>query len=726
MNEPAQQVDTPSDFGDDPSAVVSRWISELELSEKEQRPWVERGRRIVRRYAEDRADTFGVRRRRFALLWANIQTLAPAIYARTPTAVVSRRWKDADPVGRLAAELVERALNFSLEAADFADLMTALRDEYLLVGRGQAWVRYVPHIRTAAAGGDPAAADGEITDASAQYDEVIWEEAIPDHVHWEDFGANPARTWAEVRFVWRRCFMTRDELVDRFGEDKGRACPLDWKADGARGESGDKDTQFAKAAVYEIWDKVSRRVFWVCKAYTEDCLDVRDDPLGLKDFFPCPRPLLATSGPDSIIPTPDYVYYESQAQEIDELTRRIGLLTDALKVRGFYAGTESARLTDLFAAETNTLAPIENWAAVSGAGGVASLVSWFPVDMVAGVLKSCIETRQQMLDDVFQITGIADIMRGDTDPDETASAQQIKATWGSSRVRDKQRELARFARDLLRIMGEVIAQRFSTDTLARMTGVHLLASPAAKEALAAQLRLQAAQPPAPGAGPVQPAPDLLRLLGDPTWAEVEAVLRDNAARTFRIEIETDSTIEPDDQDEKARRIEFVQAVGLYLEKTLAVVQLAPEMLPVVVEGLKFLVRGFRVGREMEDVIDQALDQLQARAAAAPPAPAQPGPSQAAEQVKAEAASTNAQANVARAQAAQHRAETEDFKARANAQIGMAEIAAENQRADADRAADLSLGAAQVRAGLQQALLAAAEKRLIRDVNAPVPDEAATP
>ncbi|HLK26538.1 MAG TPA: hypothetical protein VKT30_17920, partial [Caulobacteraceae bacterium] len=336
-----------------------------------------------------------------------------------------------------------------------------------------------------------------------------------------------------------------------------------------------------------------------------------------------------------------------------------------------------------------------------------------------------IETRQQMLDDVFQITGIADIMRGDTDPDETASAQQIKATWGSSRVRDKQRELARFARDLLRIMGEVIAQRFSTDTLARMTGVHLLASPAAKEALAAQLRLQAAQPPAPGAGPVQPAPDLLRLLGDPTWAEVEAVLRDNAARTFRIEIETDSTIEPDDQDEKARRIEFVQAVGLYLEKTLAVVQLAPEMLPVVVEGLKFLVRGFRVGREMEDVIDQALDQLQARAAAAPPAPAQPGPSQAAEQVKAEAASTNAQANVARAQAAQHRAETEDFKARANAQIGMAEIAAENQRADADRAADLSLGAAQVRAGLQQALLAAAEKRLIRDVNAPVPGEAAT-
>src|SRR5579864_1326386 len=306
MNEPAQQVDSPIDFGEGAGASVSRWISELDLSEKEQRPWIERGRRIVRRYVDDRAGANEVRRRRFALLWANIQTLAPAIYARTPTAVVSRRWKDADPVGRLASEIVERALNFSLDAADFADIMTALRDEYLLVGRGQAWVRYVPHIRTVA--GDPAETpDGEVTDDQAQYDEVIWEEAACDHVHWEDFGTNPARMWSEVRFVWRRCFMTRDELVDRFGEDKGRACPLDWKADGA-GDTADKDTQFAKACVYEIWDRIRRQVFWVCKAYTDDCLDIREDPLGLRDFFLCPRPLLGSCGPDSIIPTPDYVH----------------------------------------------------------------------------------------------------------------------------------------------------------------------------------------------------------------------------------------------------------------------------------------------------------------------------------------------------------------------------------------------------------------------------------
>jgi len=711
--EPAESVESAAEFGEDPRAVVSRWISELDLSERDQKPWIERGRRIVRRYVDERLEGADLRRRRFALLWANIQTLAPAVYARTPAAVVSRRWKDEDPVARVASEVLERALSFSLDAADFADAMTALRDEYLLVGRGQAWVRYVPHM---------AAAPAEIAGDGAAGERVVWEEALCDHVHWEDFGTNPARTWAEVRFVWRRCFMTRDELVERFGEAKGRACPLDWKSE-AVGDGSERDSQFAKAAVYEIWDRTSRRVFWVSRAYTDDCLDARDDPLGLSGFFPCPRPLLATTGPDTIIPTPDYAYYESQAQEIDELTRRIGLLTDALKVRGFYAGTENGKLTDLLSAETNTLVPIDSWAALADKGGMAGVVQWFPVDMVAGVLKSCIETRQQMLDDVFQITGIADIMRGDTDPNETAAAQQLKSTWGSSRVRDKQKELARFARDLLRIMGEVIAGRFSPETLARMTGVSLLPSPAAKAGIAAQLRLRSMLPAQPGQPPFQPDPALVRLLGEPTWAEVEAVLRDNAARAFRIEIETDSTIEPNDSQEKARRVEFVQAVGLYLEKTLSVVQLAPEMLPVVVEGLKFLVRGFRAGREMEAVIDAALDQLQARAAAAAGQPPK-GPEP--EQVKAQAAATGAQAGLIKAQTEQARAGTERFKAAADARIGMAQIAAENARTDADRAADLSMNDQQIRAELHQAELRALRDRLLRDLSPAQTLQAPTP
>jgi hypothetical protein len=43
------------------------------------------------------------------------------------------------------------------------------------------------------------------------------------------------------------------------------------------------------------------------------------------------------------------------------------------------------------------------------------------------------------------------------------------------------------------------------------------------------------------------------------------LLRDERTRGFRIEIETDSTVEPDEQAEKQRRVEFLEAVGNFHE-----------------------------------------------------------------------------------------------------------------------------------------------------------------
>jgi hypothetical protein len=672
-------VETPKDFGPGPEAVARRWISELERAEKAQAKWLKRCTKINEIYTEAQQTPAS---RRYSVLWANIQTLAPAVYARTPTAVVSRRFKDEDPVGRLASEVLERALNFSVETTDFPDMMTTLRDEFLLLARGQAWIRYVPRMAQvpAAKPGDgeegysaphQASPDGEITDDAECYDVVDWEEAVPDHVHWRDFLTNVARSWSEVRWVSRCAYLDRTELVDRFGAKIGNAVPLDWTEKTRNGAAEAKDDQFAKAAIYEIWDRPSRTVYWISKSHPAEPLDQREDPLGLTGFFPCPRPLLGTCGTDSIIPVPDYVYYQTQAEEINELTARIDKLSRALKVRGWYAASSKEAIENLLTAGDNELVPIDGWQAmVDKAGGVEKLIAWMPVEQVAEVLKGCVDLRKQLLDDVFQITGIADIMRGDTDPNETKGAQVIKANWGSSRVRDKQKEIARFARDLLRLMGEVIASRFSQDTLAKMTGVKLLtraekeqiqqvqalqqrAMQAAQQAQQAwQQQAQAAQaqgqppPPAPAA-PEQPTPippEVQQQLSLPAWEDITDLLHDSAQRTFRVDVETDSTIEPNDQEEKQRRVEFIGAIGKFLAESLPVAQAAPQMLPVIVESLKFLVRGFRVGREMEDVVDRALDQLQQ--AASQPAQPQANP---ADQMKAQAAQVQAQAQMVKAQ-----------------------------------------------------------------------------
>lgn len=722
-------VEAASDFGPSEADKVSRWVSELDLADKDLAPFIKDGREYIRVYRNRRGgaapvtDTTETRRRRFALFWSNIQTISPAVYARTPQAVVTRRYRSNDPVGRIASEVLERSLNFTMDSTDFGGTMLEARDEYLLVGRGVAWARYVPTFRTVTPEGAPAAPkvdygpegnrpDGIIrSDATTPqggpvqistdpepYEEVEWEEAVADHVNWEDFLTNPARSWQEVRWGSRRAFMTREELVKRFGPEKGNACTLDW----APKETGDaqKDQQFKKAAVYEIWDLCDKTVFWICRGYTDAPLDERPDPLKLKDFFPFPRPLTATTGPDSIIPTADFAYYKDQSDEIDQLTQRIDKLMDALRVRGFYAAGEKTDLNNLLSSETGMLIPVESWAVLQDKGGIRGLVDWFPVDQVLLVLKGCVEARQQLIADVYQLTGISDIMRGDTDPEETAKAQGIKASWGSLRVRDRQKELSRFARDCLRIMGEIIATHFSAETLAQMTDMQL---PTGQEKAAAVAQYQAVQAQAAQSGQQPPPPP--PILSQPSWDDVMALLKSNTLRAFRIDIETDSTIEPNDMEEKARRVEFVQAVGKYLADCLPVVQAAPSLLPVVTEGLKFLVRGFRVGREMEDVIDQALTALQQSAQSPQPGP----PQDPAAQAKAQADGVKAQAAVIHAQAAQQSNQIEAQRVASDHEIGMGQVQAENLRTITD-----------AKVAMQQTVQRASERHLTHEINGPWP------
>jgi hypothetical protein len=694
----------PDDFGTGAGSKARRWIAEIELAERTCEPWRARGRRIAERYAEaDRKDGRG---RRFALFWSNVETLKPATLARGPQAVVGRRFKDEDPVGRVASEVLERALNFALETGDLAEVLAQVRDDLLLVARGCAWVRYVPHMVTVTPAGVMQGEAAEIAEGGDPYEVVAWEEAACDHVSFDDFLHNPARKWAEVRWVARRAYLTREELIARFGEETGRSVPLDHAPDDASAMA--TPDQWKKAAVWEIWDKPSRKALWLSLAFPDRLLDERDDPLGLQDFFPCPRPALGTASPLSLVPTPDYVFYEGQCRDIDELTARIGKLADALKLKGFYAAGDAVGkdLKTLFGADNTTLIPVDSWAAFAERGGAQGLIEWVPLDMVVQALKGCIEARQQLIADVYQVTGISDIMRGDVDPDETATATAAKDSWGSSRVRGKQKELARFSRDLLRIMAQVIAGRFTPDALQAMTNIQLFADPAQKMAAQQQLVALQARAAVSGQPPPPVSPALQDRLASPTWAEVCALLQDHALRAFRIDIETDSTIEPHDGQEKQRRIEFVGAVGDYVGRSLPAIQLAPQLLPIIVEGLKFLVRGFRAGREMEEVIDRAMDQLiQAGGMAPPPGPKGPDPG--AEQARAQAAVIDAQTR-------QLEAQTHRGQAIADAQNAAARIQAENLRTSADRAAELHMHGEGLRADLASDMIQAMNKAVIRE------------
>lgn len=627
------------------------WLNAIQQSERDRADWFKRAKRIERIYLDER-DEANRFKSQYALLWANISVLQPAVYAKPPSPVVTRRFSDRDPVARGVSEVMERSLTTIFDHADIDTCMKGVRDNFLIVSQGTAWVRYVPSFETQ---------EFEVEPGRVEAVDVIADETLGfDFVHWADFLMPKGRRWEDLPWVGRRVYLDDSDGIARFGKkvwDAVKAAQTQ-----PRDESG-RFTPKDQTCIYEIWSKRDREVIWVAKGYAENVLDRKPPLYELAGFYPCPKPAFGTLPTDNLNPIPDYVYYQDQAGEINNLTARIGALQDVLKLVGFYpaggeGGISTAIETALSPDTDNKMIPVPSWAAFTQGGGSKGNIEWLPVEQVVTVLMTCVELRGKLIDDVFQITGISDIIRGSTDPRETRGAQQIKAQWGSIRIRDRQAELARFARDLTRIAAEIVAEKFQPETLWRLSGLQF-PSEAEKEQVQAQLQQmqmlmqrqaqmaqqapQGAQPgmpgqPMPAQAPAPPQmpplpPQIKEMMDKPTQEDLIGLMRDDRLRSYRIDIETDSTIEADEQAEKASRQEFVTVLGTMLAQALPVAQQAPELVPIIGESLLFLTRAYRAGRQLEDTIEQAVEAITAKAKAAVEQPQQPPPDPRMEKVK---------------------------------------------------------------------------------------------
>ena len=602
------------------------WKRELERAHKHfNDKWWPRADKLYKTYAKQ-SEREGTKRK-FAMLWANTEVMKPSVYARPPVPQVSRRYRDKDPVGRLAAELLERACSYEFERMNLDSTLRAVRDDLLLPGRGVAWVRYEAEIDEDEPPGPETPEGIEAMQGMAE-PQITDHRVVCDYIHYRQFLHGPARRWEEVPWVAKIAYMTAKEGKARFGENWS-GVQLDNKAD-SEGDSSSRDpalenAQEAKATVYEIWSKADKKVFFIAKSAAKP-LSVEPPLLDLEGFFPCPKPVYATVTVNSMIPTPDYAYYQDQAEEIDDLTDRIDRLTDSLKLVGFYpAGAEgdvSSALAKALSPDTqNQMIPIASWAAFGERGGSNAIV-WLPITDVVSTIKACVELRNQIIQDTYQITGISDILRGSTDAGETATAQSIKAQWGSVRIRDRQQELVRIARDITRMACEIISEQFDPEYILQMSNMPKPQPPAPPDLL---------PPPPPSGNPeqdqqaqqqhqqmTQQAQQMAQQAQQAFEAESAkydeafALLRNDRMRGFRVEVETDSTIQPDEDAEKQRRTEFVTAIGGMLQQAMPMVIQVPELAGLISETLLFTARGFRTGRQLEDQIEQTMTAIQDR------------------------------------------------------------------------------------------------------------------
>ncbi len=597
--------------------------------------WTARAEKIIKRYKDETPETGNTSQSKYSILWSNVQTLVPATYNRLPQPDVSRRFRDNDPVGRVGALILERALDYDIQHyGDFKATMDACVLDRFLPGRGTAWARYEPKIGSVEEADSGAGESGEqVSDDVEAAEELEYECAVTDYVHWKDFGHNVARTWGEVHTVWRVVYMSREGMVERFGEEDGNLIPLDARPD-TLGKLMEKDEE-TRGKIYEFWTKNGNKAVWVSKSLGK-VLDERDDPLGLEEFFPCPKPLFATITNDSLVPVPDYKMYQDQARQLDKLEDKIDGLIEALQVKGVY-NAEFPELARLFTEGQNTnLLPIKNFAAFAEKNGLSGAIDLVDLKPIYECLQACFTSGESILQKIYGITGIADIIRGQSEAQETAAAQVLKGQFASLRLNAMKHCVAQFATDILRLKAQIMLNKFDPTTLLQIAAVDQL-TPEDQQMIPQAMEL----------------------------------LKNKAMEGFRIDIAADSLVQLDEAEEKVSRTEYTKMVVAMLQQIEPIVNTQPQLAALAIGLLKFSITPFKAGKTIEGLIDQTLEKIQAKAKQMEGQPPPPPPQVQAAQIKAQA---DAQA---KGQAAQIGAQADAAKAQVQLQTEQQKIATES-------------------------------------------------
>jgi hypothetical protein len=567
--------DSRAQFEDTPRGWQERWEKEMTTAEKMLEKFVLQGDKVVNRYLDRRdGDIFQMTdKTRLNLFHSGTDTIRSMLYGQVPKIDFDRRYADPnDDVARVASEMYERILNADIERPDddYSAVLRSCLDDRLLPGMGVARVRYdaafkqveVPAIQGYGQQGEPV----ELAPAYLE-DTLDFEKACIDYVHWKDFRYSYARTWHEVRWVAFRSWLSYDDLKKRF-EDKADKVPLKSQYP----TESDRDVQDAwqKGEIWEIWCKETRHVYWWSEGMQE-ILDYKPDTLQLKNFLPCPRPMLANTTTSLLVPKADFTMTQDLYNEIDSLSTRINILTRAVRVVGAYDKNNPEVQRVLSDACENAMIPVENWGGFSEKKGLEGAVSWFPLEAVVGALDKLRELRSEQIELLYQVTGLSDILRGQAAGSDRVSAteQSIKAKFASVRMQALQDEFARFGTDLIRLKGEVMARHFQPQTILEQSNVLM----------------------GPDAELAQAAVSLIQKQEQFVW---------------RVYVRPESMAMVDYQALQSERTGYIAALSQFLQSMGPMVEQVPGAMPVLLELLQWGLAGFKGSQQIEGVLDRAI------------------------------------------------------------------------------------------------------------------------
>lgn len=550
---------------------VKHYAAERVEFEKQAREWRATAKRYTERYRND-GDS-AKKNHRYSILWANTEILKASTFNRVPKPDVSRRWQMPDDQGQEVAQrtaiVMEKALQFGADDKKrFARPINQSNQDAWIGGLGQIRVKVEQKLQP-------------FDDGSER---SVDQRAPLDYVYWDSFRWSPARTWNDVWWVEYDHLMTRDDMrANPATREHANDIPLTVtvSAGHVSARTDDKDhseppSSIGRALIRERWDKRREKRIWLADGW-KNVLLKEDPPASFDGFFDCPEPLVYFRTNDIYMPLPHYGFYEALAIELDDVTERLAGLTSMAKACGAY---------DQVMKEFNDIADLPDGVFIplsQGAGSdkaIKDKVFLWPVDMVVTAIVQLSARQAQLRQIIDDVTGISDIIRGQTSPSETLGAQQLKAQFGDFRLSSPQDEMQRFVEDAVKLQGEVTAEVFEQDTLARISG-------------------------------------------EQVDGEMMELMRDEQMRSYRVSVSLDELVQPDEEAQKQRGIEYLGAMQSFFAEALPTIQAFPQMAPLIGAMVKFANRLFNAGRELEEQVDETMDAL-AQQASQPQEP--PGPS----------------------------------------------------------------------------------------------------
>ena len=672
----------------DTGSVVQHWLNEIDAARRREKDFRKDGERILKIYGGSEPQETP-----YNILYSNTETLLPALYSAVPRPVVQRRFKDEDQLGKDSAMAGARVLEFLVDTnidgyETYDEGMRSAVLDGLLPGRGVTSIKYDADI-----GVLPSESVDDETPNDAEPkepDEYKKSELVcVDTRSWNRVYFGYAKKWSKVPWVAYEEHIDKEEAERLFGSVIANKLKYtkdeDSEDDDDKGSGGNNYDDRNKgerktACIYQIWDKAGgKKIRYISPLHKDGYLKVDDDPLELTGFFNCPKPMMFLEKSNDLLPVALYMLYQNQATELNRLTIRINRIVEAIKARGIYDSELGQDIAQLFEEGDNSLVPADKSSSLAAEKGLQNAIWFMPIEQLINTLTQLNLAREQCKRVIYEVTGISDIIRGSSVASETATAQNLKSQWGTLRLKRLQNEVQRYARDLLRMMLEVAATKFSEETWARMTGLPFVTTQKREQDQMVMQQMQAMGQQMAAAGQ-QPTPQQMQQfqalqaeLQKPVWGEVLALLRDDLQRAYRIDIETNSTVQPEAVEDQKNIAEVMTALGQYLNGVTPLIISGAMPFDAAKSMMLAIVRRFRFGPEIEDYVKQMQ------------APKPPDDGKAGEEAKMQAEQAKAQADAQQRQAEmQQSAQVEMAKHQREQEAEANKMALERERIAAER------------------------------------------